>query len=102
MIKAFSGPSKHNLDQRDDGAQHFWKFPKLQWHLRVGESSSHFTIHMYAIICMLYADIFQDSGDIFSEGGRKGMKIVTLTEHWKSFDGILSEGGIKVLTSRKQ
>ena len=64
MIKEFSGPSKHNLDKRDDGAQHFWNFPKLHWHLRVGKSSSHYTINIYAIISMLYADIFQDSGDI--------------------------------------
>lgn len=34
-VSTFCGPSKHNLDQRDDGAQHFWNFPKLQWHLRV-------------------------------------------------------------------
>ena len=73
MIKEFSGPSKHNLDQRDDGAQHFWNFPKLQWHLRVGESSSHYTINIYAIICYMqvFSKTLATSNRRAGEGGWK-------------------------------
>ena len=73
MITEFSGPSKHNLDQRDDGAQHFWNFPKLQWHLRVGESSSHYTINIYAIICYMqvFSKTLATSNRRAGEGGWK-------------------------------
>ena len=101
LIKEFSGPSKHNLDQRDDGAQHFWNFPKRQWHLRVGKSSSHYTIHI-CVSYVCYMQIFSKTLAISNlRAGERGMEIVTSTEHWKSFDGVLSEGGIEVLSSRK-
>ena len=90
LTENFSGPSKHNLDQRDDGAQHFWNFPKLQWHLRVGKSSSHNTIHI-CVSYVCYMQIFSKTLAISNlRAGERGMEIVTSTEHWKSFDGTLS------------